>query len=230
MGTRGELYVETTQRMAEFSNLHVSNHPLIRHKQTLLSDERTDTRMFRELVRELTSLLVYEAMEDVPVTEFTYRTPLEETTGYALEPRIGLVPIIRAGLGMVEAAADIIPHSEVWHLGMYRDEETHKPVSYYNKLPKTCPDDLIVVLDPMLATGGSARDAVTVLKEWGAKWIKFVGIIAAPEGVRELQNAHPDVDVYVSVLDRELDDNRFIRPGLGDAGDRLFGTTRKDQQ
>jgi uracil phosphoribosyltransferase len=211
-------------RLAEFPRLHVSGHPLIRHKLTLLSDERTDTRMFRELVRELTSLLVYEAMADVPLRSFPYRTPLEESTGYALEPRIGLVPIIRAGLGMVDPAADIIPHSEVWHLGMYRDEETHSPVSYYNRLPKDCPDDLVVVLDPMLATGGSARDAVTVLKEWGARWIKFVGIIAAPEGVRELQEHHPDVDVYVATVDRELDSNRFIRPGLGDAGDRLFGT------
>ncbi len=216
------------ERLAEFPTLHVSNHPLIRHKQTLLSDERTDTRMFRELVRELTSLLVYEAMADVPVTEFTYRTPLEEATGYELEPQIGLVPIIRAGLGMVEAAADIIPHSEVWHLGMYRDEETHKPVPYYKNLPPSCPDDLIVLLDPMLATGGSATDAITVLKDWGATWIKFVGIIAAPEGVRAVQEAHPDVHMYVSLLDRELDENRFIRPGLGDAGDRLFGTTKQE--
>lgn len=222
--------MDDSQRLAAFPTLHVSNHPLIRHKQTLLSDERTDRRMFRELVRELTSLLVYEAMADVPVRSLTYRTPLEETTGYELQPRIGLVPIIRAGLGMVEAAADIIPHSEVWHLGMYRDEQTHQPVSYYNKLPRTCPDDLIVVLDPMLATGGSARDAITVLKEWGATWIKFVGIIAAPEGVQEMQETHPDVHLYVSVLDRELDDNRFIRPGLGDAGDRLFGTIKRDEE
>jgi uracil phosphoribosyltransferase len=213
-------------RLAQHPTLHVSNHPLIRHKLTLLSDERTDTRMFRELVRELTSLLVYEAMADVPLRSFTYNTPLEESTGYALEPRIGLVPIIRAGLGMVDAAADIIPHSEVWHLGMYRDEQTHSPVSYYNRLPDDCPDDLVIVLDPMLATGGSARDAVTVLKDWGAKGVKFVGIIAAPEGVQEMQDAHPDVDLYVATLDRELDENRFIRPGLGDAGDRLFGTMK----
>lgn len=206
------------------SKLHVSSHPLVQHKATLLSRDSTDTRMFRELVRELTGLLVYEAMADVPVKTITYNTPLEETEGHALEPQIGLVPIIRAGIGMVDAAADMIPSSEVWHLGMYRDEVTHTPVSYYNKLPKECPDDLVVVLDPMLATGGSARDAVTVLKDWGAKWIKFVGIIAAPEGVEELHNAHPDVDIYVARLDRELDDHRYIRPGLGDAGDRLYGT------
>lgn len=214
-------------RFAEFPNLHVSNHPLIRHKLTLLSDERTDHRMFRGLVRELSMLLIYEAMQDVPLRSLTYNTPLEESTGYELEPRIGLVPIIRAGLGMVDAAADIVPHSEVWHLGMYRDEVTHTPVPYYNNLPAECPDDLILLLDPMLATGGSATDAITVLKEWGAKWIKFVGIIAAPEGVRAISTAHPDVHMYVATLDRELDDNRFIRPGLGDAGDRLFGTHKE---
>lgn len=206
------------------SKLHVSSHPLVQHKATLLARDTTDTRMFRELVRELTSLLVYEAMADAPLKTITYNTPLEETEGHTLEPRVGLVPIIRAGIGMVDAAADMIPSSEVWHLGMYRDEITHTPVSYYNKLPKECPDDLVVVLDPMLATGGSARDAVTVLKEWGAKWIKFVGIIAAPEGVEELHRAHPDVDIYVARLDRELDEHRYIRPGLGDAGDRMYGT------
>lgn len=206
------------------SKLHVSNHPLVQHKATLLSRDSTDTRMFRELVRELTGLLVYEAMADVPVRTITYNTPLEESEGHELDARVGLVPIIRAGIGMVDAAADMIPSSEVWHLGMYRDEVTHTPVSYYNKLPKENPDDLIVVLDPMLATGGSARDAVTVLKDWGAKWIKFVGIIAAPEGVEELHRAHPDVEIYIARLDRELDENRYIRPGLGDAGDRLYGT------
>lgn len=206
------------------SKLHVSSHPLVQHKVTLLARDSTDTRMFRELVRELTGLLVYEAMADVPVRVISYNTPLEETEGHELDAQIGLVPIIRAGIGMVDAAADMIPSSEVWHLGMYRDEVTHTPVSYYNKLPKENPDDLIVVLDPMLATGGSARDAVTVLKDWGAKWIKFVGIIAAPEGVEELHRAHPDVEIYIARLDRELDENRYIRPGLGDAGDRLYGT------
>jgi uracil phosphoribosyltransferase len=219
--------MDDAQRLAEFPTLHVSNHPLVRHKQTLLSDEQTDHRTFRELARELTGLLLYEATADLPLASVTYNTPLEETTGFQVEPRIGLVPIIRAGLGMVEAAVDIMPHSEIWHLGMYRDETTHTPVSYYNRLPETCPDELVVVLDPMLATGGSATDAITVLKEWGAKWIKFVGIIAAPEGVRHVHAVHPDVQIYVSTLDRELDSNRFIRPGLGDAGDRLFGTIRE---
>lgn len=214
----------TQRTRAEIPTLNVSQHPLVRHKQSLLSDERTDTKTFRELCNELTTLLIYEATADIPTARFTYRTPMEETAGHKVNIDIGLVPILRAGLGMVEASADILPHARVWHLGMYRDEETHKPVPYYNKLPAACPDDLVIVLDPMLATGGSAVDAITVLKEWGASWIKFVGIIAAPEGTQNVYRHHPDVSMYVASLDRELDQNRYIRPGLGDAGDRLFGT------
>jgi len=206
------------------STLKVSQHPLVRHKLTLLADERTDSKTFRELVRELTLLLLYEATADLPLLPVRFRTPLEETEGVKLSPRIGLVPILRAGIGMVEAAVDALPHSRVWHLGMYRDEETHTPVSYYNRLPPSCPDDLVIILDPMLATGGSAADAATVLKAWGAPWIKFVGLIAAPEGAARMRDEHPDVTLYVASLDRELDDHMFIRPGLGDAGDRLFGT------
>lgn len=204
--------------------LHVSQHPLIAHKITVLSDERTDSKTFRELARELTTLLLYEATLDLTLDELTYRTPMEETTGHRVNLRIGLVPMLRAGLGMVPAAVDLLPHAEVWHLGMYRDEETHTPIAYYNKLPPTCPDDLVLVLDPMLATGGSAADALTVVKNWGAKKIKFVGLIAAPQGVALLERTHPDVEVFVAKLDRDLDENKFIRPGLGDAGDRLFGT------
>lgn len=204
--------------------LHVSDHPLIKHKKMLLSDVNTDTKTFRELARELTTLLIYEATQDLPTTRLPYQTPLEDSIGDKVTIDIGLVPILRAGLGMMEAAADVLPHARVWHLGMYRDEATHRPVSYYNKLPETCPDDLVIVLDPMLATGGSAVDAIRVLKEWGASWIKFVGIIAAPEGADNVYRHHPDVNLYVAALDRELDENRFIRPGLGDAGDRLFGT------
>ncbi len=209
---------------AGIPTLHVSTHPLVRHKRTHLSDRRTNSKTFRELARELTTLLIYEATADLPTGPVSYNTPLEPATGDQVPARVGLVPILRAGLGMVEAAVDILPHAEVWHLGMYRDEETKLPVSYYNKLPATCPDDLVIVLDPMLATGGSASDAISVVKRWGARWIKFVGIIAAPEGVRRVADAHPDVSMYVAALDRELDENRFIRPGLGDAGDRLFGT------
>ncbi len=205
-------------------SLHVSDHPLIKHKKMLLSDIHTDTKTFRELARELTTLLIYEATQDLPTTRLLYQTPLEDSIGDRVTIDIGLVPILRAGLGMMEAAADVLPHARVWHLGMYRDEATHRPVSYYNKLPETCPDDLVIVLDPMLATGGSAVDAIRVLKEWGASWIKFVGIIAAPEGADNVYRHHPDVSLYVGALDRELDENRFIRPGLGDAGDRLFGT------
>jgi uracil phosphoribosyltransferase len=204
--------------------VHISEHPLVRHKVTLLADEQTDAKKFRELVRELTQLLLYEATADLPVEEIEYRTPMEETTGYRIGARIGLVPIIRAGLGMVEAAAGALPSAEVWHLGMYRDESTHRPVSYYNKLPAECPDDVVLVLDPMLATGGSATDAVSVLKDWGAKAIRFIGIIGAPEGIELLSSTHPDVPIYLARADRELNENRFILPGLGDAGDRLFGT------
>jgi uracil phosphoribosyltransferase len=211
-------------RLPLVPTLHESTHPLIKHKKTLLSDVTTDTKLFRELARELTMLLIYEATQDLPTAMVPYATPLEQAIGEKVALKTGLVPILRAGLGMVEAAADVLPKSEVWHLGMYRDEETHRPVSYYNKLPATCPDDLVIVLDPMLATGGSAVDAITVLKEWGASWIKFVGIIAAPEGIQNVYRHHPDVNLYVAAVDRELDERRFIRPGLGDAGDRLFGT------
>jgi len=202
----------------------VSHHPLVRHKVRLLTDRGTDSKLFRDLVRELTALLLYEATTDLPLRAVRYRTPLEETEGVEIAARIGLVPIIRAGLGMVEAALDVLPGSEVWHLGMYRDEQTHRPVSYYNRLPATCPDDLVIVLDPMLATGGSAADAAAVLKRWGAPRIAFVGLIAAPEGVARMAREHPEVAVHVAALHRELDADAFIRPGLGDAGDRLFGT------
>ena len=209
--------------------LHVSLHPLVRHKKTWLADQRTDTKTFRELVRELTTLLLYEAMQDLPTSKHGYATPLEQAVGDRVSIDIGLVPILRAGLGMVDAAADLLPRAEVWHLGMYRDEQTHRPVSYYNKLPAECPDDLVIVLDPMLATGGSAVDAIQVLKDWGASWIKFVGIIAAPEGAQNVYRHHPDVSMYVASLDRELDANRYIRPGLGDAGDRQFGTHSREK-
>ena len=207
------------------ANLHVSSHPLVQHKMTLLRDEQTTTSRFRALVSELTRLLLYEATADLPLRPVRFRTPLEETDGALLAVRIGLVPILRAGLGMVEPAIDALHGAEVWHLGLYRDEATHRPVSYYNRLPATCPDDLVIVLDPMLATGGSASDATTVLKAWGAPEIVFVGLIAAPEGINRMARDHPDVRIVVAGLDRELDANKFIRPGLGDAGDRLFGTT-----
>jgi uracil phosphoribosyltransferase len=205
-------------------NLHVSDHPLVRHKITLLADERTPPKVFREIVRELTALLLYEATMNVPLKRIRFRTPLEEADGWHIDAQIGIVPILRAGLGMVDAAVDALPSSQVWHLGIYRDESTHTPISYYNRLPPTSTSDLVIVLDPMLATAGSASDAATVLKEWGAPKIIFVGLIAAPEGVIRMQQEHPDVDIHVAQLDRQLDENKYIRPGLGDAGDRLFGT------
>ena len=210
--------------VSRFPNARVSDHPLVRHKIRLLADERTDAKLFRELVRELTALLLYEATATLALRQVRFRTPLEETTGAEIDARIGLVPILRAGLGMVETALNALPGSEVWHLGMYRDEETHRAISYYNRLPESCPDDLVFLLDPMLATGGSAVDATTVLKDWGAPRIIFVGLIAAPAGVARMLQAHPDIPVHVARVDRELDENRFIRPGLGDAGDRMFGT------
>jgi uracil phosphoribosyltransferase len=209
---------------AAFPNLHVSGHPLVRHKIRLLADRRTDSKLFRELVRELTVFLVYEATADLRVRTVPFESPLEAAKGAEVTERIGLVPILRAGLGMSDAALGILPAAEVWHLGFRRDEETHLPLSYYNRLPETCPNDLIIVLDPMLATGGSASAAIATLKRWGAPKITFVGLIAAPEGVARLLRDHLDVRVHVAILDRELDENAYIRPGLGDAGDRMFGT------
>jgi uracil phosphoribosyltransferase len=190
----------------------------------MLADRRTAPKLFRELVNELTSLLVYEATRDLPVRMIPFETPLEETEGAEVPADIGLVPILRAGLGMTPAALAILPAAEVWHLGFRRDEETHLPESYYNRLPQVCPNDLVIVLDPMLATGGSASAAISTLKHWGAPKIIYVGLIAAPEGVRRLLRDHPDVPVHVAQRDRQLDENAYIRPGLGDAGDRMFGT------
>jgi uracil phosphoribosyltransferase len=223
-GSKGLIQQSTRAQAIGLPNLHVSDHPLVRHKITLLADERTPPKVFREIVRELTALLLYEATMNVPLKRIRFRTPLEEADGWHIDAQIGIVPILRAGLGMVDAAVDALPSSQVWHLGIYRDELTHTPVSYYNRLPPTSTADLVIVLDPMLATAGSASDAAAVLKEWGAPKIIFVGLIAAPEGVIRMHREHPDVDIHVAQLDRQLDENMYIRPGLGDAGDRLFGT------
>ena len=205
--------------------LHVSGHPLVAHKATLLSDERTDTFLFRQLVHELTQLIVYEATADLSTATVRYETPMEETEGRLIDGTIGLVPILRAGLGMVEAAASLLPRTTVFHVGIYRDEATALPVSYYNRLPEHLPHDLLFMLDPMLATGGSASATASYLKQRSAKRIAFVGLIAAPEGVERMAEDHPDVALFVARLDRQLDERRYIRPGLGDAGDRLFGTS-----
>ncbi len=204
--------------------LHVSRHPLVAHKLSILRDVGTDPKKFRELVRELTWLLGYEAMADLAPRPKQVETPLEMTEGAELEPRIGLVPVLRAGLGMVDAMLELMPSAEVWHIGLYRDERTLKPVEYYNKLPDAATVQVCLILDPMLATGGSAAATVDILKAWGARRIKQVSLIAAPEGVATLTAAHPDVEIHVAAVDRELNERGYIVPGLGDAGDRQFGT------
>jgi uracil phosphoribosyltransferase len=204
--------------------LHVSSHPAVLHKLAVLRDVTTEPKKFREVVRELSWLLGYEALADVGVRPITVRTPLEETEGAELADRIGLVPILRAGLGMVDALLELMPEAEVWHLGLFRDERTLRPIEYYNKLPDTATVDLCLILDPMLATGGSATAAIEVLKRWGATRIKLLNLIAAPEGVAAVTTAHPDVELYCAALDRQLNEKGYILPGLGDAGDRQFGT------
>ncbi len=205
-------------------NVYPSTHPLVKHKLTRLRDERTEPKKFRELVRELAALLVYEATTDLATKPVQIRTPMTETDGEDLQEKIGLIPILRAGLGMVEGVWDLMPSAEVWHIGMYRDERTLKPVAYYNKLPVAPTVAVCLILDPMLATGGSAVATVDILKKWGVSKIKFVGLIAAPEGIARLQDAHPDVPIHLAAIDDHLNENGFIIPGLGDAGDRLFGT------
>lgn len=211
-------------------NVYPSQHPLAHHKLSLLRRKETEPKKFRELISELAMMLVYEATQDLPLKEQPIETPLTAATGKLMAEKIGLVPILRAGLGMVEGAWRLLPQAEVWHLGLYRDERTLRPVEYYNKLPISPTVQLCLLLDPMLATGGSATAAVEVLKRWGVSRIKFIGLIAAPEGVKVLQAEHPDVDIHVAAIDERLttkDDPfppGFIWPGLGDAGDRQFGT------
>jgi len=205
--------------------LHVSNHPLIQHKLVLMRSVKTEPKKFREVVREITSLLLYEATQDLKCAEVTVQTPLAEMTGRKLTERVGLVPILRAGVGMVDAALDMIPTAQVWHIGLYRDHRTLLPVEYYNKLPVEPTVDICFVLDPMLATAGSATATVQVLKDWGARRIKYIGLIAAPEGVERFHSAHPDVPIHIAAVDTHLNEHGYIVPGLGDAGDRQFGTS-----
>ncbi|NOZ51156.1 MAG: uracil phosphoribosyltransferase [Chloroflexi bacterium] len=213
--------------------VHIANHPLIRHKVTKLRRAETESRKFRDLIREITILLAFEATADLATEPEKVQTPLAEADGFVLQERIGLVPVLRAGLGMVNGMWELMPQAEVWHIGLYRDERTLKPVEYYNKLPVAPTVQVVLILDPMLATGGSATATVDILKRWGAQRIKYMGIIGAPEGVRALSEAHPDVDIYLAALDDHLTPEPqkegdppagFIVPGLGDAGDRQFGT------
>ena len=201
------------------------DHPLIQHKISILRDKNTSTKEFRELVHELSMLMAYEVTRDLPLTEVTIETPVATTKAKVLAgKKIALVPILRAGLGMVDGMLSIVPNAKVGHIGLYRDPNTLKPVEYYCKLPEDITEREVVVLDPMLATGGSSSAAITFLKDRGIKNIKFVCLISAPEGIERLQNEHPDVPIFCAAKDEKLNDHAYIIPGLGDAGDRLFGT------
>lgn len=206
-------------------NITIFTHPLIQHKISLLRDKNTGTNEFRKLVEEVAILEGFEALSDLPTEMLEVETPIEKCmTPFIAGRKLAIVPILRAGLGMVSGILMLVPSAKVGHIGMYRDETTHKPIEYYCKLPSPIEERTIVVMDPMLATGGSAVDAVNLIKEHGGRKIKFMCIIAAPEGMRVLHEAHPDVHIYAGVLDRQLNENAYICPGLGDAGDRIFGT------
>jgi len=207
------------------SKLYVMDHPLIQHKVTMLRDKNTDTKNFRELAEEISMLEAYEVTRDLPLEDVEVETPLMKTKSKMLAGRsIGVVPILRAGLGMVDGILKLVPNAKVGHIGLYRDPNTFQPVEYYCKLPADATERILIVVDPMLATGGSAAAAIGFLKARGCTNIKLMCLIAAPEGVKAVQDAHPDVDVYVAALDEKLNDHKYILPGLGDAGDRLFGT------
>ncbi len=203
----------------------IMDHPLIQHKLTLLRDKRTGSKEFREMIAEVSMLMCYEATRDLPLKEVEIETPMTMTKSNVISGRkLAFVPILRAGLGMVDGVLEMIPAAKVGHIGIYRDPESHKPVDYYCKLPKDIASRHVIVLDPMLATGGSAVEAINLLKKEGVQNIKFMCIIAAPEGLDALTTAHPDVQVYCAALDEKLDENKYILPGLGDAGDRILGT------
>ncbi len=203
----------------------VITHPLIQHKISILRNKDTGTNAFRKATEEIAILMGYEALRDLPVHDVEIETPIEPCTAPMLTgKKLAVVPILRAGLGMVNGILSLVPNAKVGHIGLYRDEETHEPHEYYCKLPDSLDQRLIVVLDPMLATGGSAIAAVNFIKEHGGKHIKFMSIIAAPEGLKRLSEAHPDIQIYCGVVDRQLNENAYICPGLGDAGDRIFGT------
>ena len=207
------------------NKVHILDHPLIRHKLAIIRNKDTDTKQFREIIKEIATLMAYESFKDVPTQEIEVETPLEKVTQTVVkENSIAIVPILRAGLGMVDGIISLFPAAKIGHIGLYRDEETLEPHEYYCKLPVNIEDKVVMVVDPMLATGGSAVDAITMLKKRGCKRIKLLSIIAAPEGVDKVVKAHPDVDIFVSTLDRCLNEHGYILPGLGDAGDRIFGT------
>lgn len=207
------------------SNLHVIDHPLITHKLSIMRNRKTGSKDFRELLNEIAMLMGYEVFRDLPLEEITIETPITKMKAKMVSGRkLAIVPILRAGLGMVDGLQNLVPVAKVGHIGMYRDPETHKPVEYYCKLPTDIEERLVVLVDPMLATGGSAVDALCKLKEHGCRNIRFMCLVAAPEGVKAVQEAHPDVDIYTAALDECLNELAYIVPGLGDAGDRIFGT------
>ena len=211
--------------MKNNTNVHILDHPLIRHKLAIIRNKDTDTKQFREIVKELATLMAYESFKDVPTQEIEVETPLEKTVQTVVkENSIAIVPILRAGLGMVDGILSLFPAAKVGHIGLYRDEETLEPQEYYCKLPSHIEEKVVMVVDPMLATGGSACDAIKMLKKRGCKKIKLMSIIAAPEGVQKVAETHPDVEIFISTLDRQLNEHGYILPGLGDAGDRIFGT------
>ena len=207
------------------SQLHVINHPMIQHKLTLMRKKETGSKDFRELLKEIALLMGYEVTRDLPLVDVEIETPICKTVAKEVRGRkLAIVPILRAGLGMVEGLQTLVPVAKVGHIGLYRDEETHQPVEYYCKLPEDIQDRLVIVTDPMLATGGSACDALTMLKAKGCTNIRLMCLVGVPEGIQKVQQAHPDVDIYVAAVDDHLNENAYIVPGLGDAGDRIFGT------
>lgn len=211
--------------MKQLENVTFLNHPLLQHKISMLRDEKTGTNEFRKLVEEIAMLMGYEALGDLPTEDISVRTPIETCqTPMIAGKKLAVVPILRAGLGMVNGILALVPSAKVGHIGLYRDPQTHEPHEYYCKLPEPIDQRTIVVVDPMLATGGSGSDAVSLIKQHGGKSIKFMSIIAAPEGLDRLHTDHPDIQIYVGHLDRCLNENAYICPGLGDAGDRIFGT------
>jgi len=205
-------------------NLIIIHHPLIKRDVSILRDKETDNHLFRTTLRRIASVMAFEVMRDLKLKKKTVRTPLERTTGYTLAEDIVIVPVLRAGLGLVDGFLDLLPEARVGHVGLYRNEETLEPVDYYSKFPRALHKKLVLLLDPMLATGGSGAAAITFLKRKGARRIRFVSLVAAPEGVRRISTAHPEVQIFTAVLDRKLNAHGYILPGLGDAGDRIFGT------
>ena len=206
------------------AKLVVLNHPLIDHKMSLIRDKNTSTKSFRESVGEIGALITYEITKDLETVEIEVETPIQKTIARQLKKQLVIVPILRAGLGMVNGIHDMVPSAKIGHIGLYRDEETLQPVSYYAKFPTDIVEGVVLVVDPMLATGGSATAAISELKKRGAKDVRFVGLVGCPEGVKRLQEDHPDVPIYLAALDERLNELGYIVPGLGDAGDRLFGT------